>query len=196
MLNQYTVKILSRHSALNLDNPNYRFSELMTDITIAYEESTASNSGKSSTFSVIAPYGAVRGHYITQAAPGVNKSGTATLSISVGESISGKTINIAYSDSTSYSVTGPTDGTTLLNGKTATHRVAFLVLFGTLCQNSKGQYYISAGTGDLMDFTTLAHINGYVYCHNTDNTMINYSATISAFKQRIKQYPKHYLALN
>lgn len=181
-LNEQTVCLLKREAILNFNNSNYRFSDLMDEISVAYARNWFWNEKSVDMLStseepevkieVYRPFGPLRGSYFAKAATGTEKTyeGTKSVTIASGTEIYGITIEANLSKSVGYSIQGPADGTKLNNGKLATHRMAFGVLFGTMIKHTVTYphgsehifYYIKQETMDAVDYSTLISIGSTI----------------------------------
>lgn len=142
-INADTLAVIQKISTENLSDAAYRFSELMTEISLACARSgMAADAVPASmnvtitneTLVVHQPYGPIKGEKLMEVNTGTTStfSRTAKIGIAAGEEVIGVTVTTSYSADVSYSISGPSDGTKLPNGAGASHRIAIGVLFGTV----------------------------------------------------------------
>lgn len=208
-----TLALIKEESILNLENDSFRFAPLMDAISIAmlreqnHQTSTRTGNGYviiNETYTTVLSYQALKGHHIVDAPVGSSYtySDSTSVSISSGELIAGFKLTAETSKTVSYSVTGPTDGTTLSNGKIATHRTAIAVLFGSISRYefdivSNGvithatQYVITPGTEAALPYTFLTNIGLPTYADrpNATSWVISYENP-TAFYNAIESNPQ------
>lgn len=187
-----TLALIKEEAILNLENDSFRFAPLMDAISIAmlreqnHQTSTRAGNGYviiNETYTTVLSYQALKGRHIVDAPVGSSYtySDSTSVSISSGELIAGFKLTAETSKTVSYSVTGPTDGTTLSNGKIATHRTAIAVLFGSISRYefdivSNGvithatQYVITPGTEAALPYTFLTNIGLPTYADSPNAT--------------------------
>ena len=117
------------------------------------------------TYTTVVSYKALKGVHFLDVPTGstITRTYSGSISISAGELIQGVTITAGLSESVAYSVSGPADGTTLSNGKPATHRTAIGVLYGSV---SRYEYDVI-----LTDTGTVRHMTEYVITPNTKSAV-------------------------
>lgn len=208
-----TLALIKEEAILNLENDSFRFAPLMDAISIAmlreqnHQTSTRTGNGYviiNETYTTVLSYQALKGRHIVDAPVGSSYtySDSTSVTISSGELIAGFKLNAQTSKTVSYSVTGPTDGTTLSNGKIATHRTAIAVLFGSISRYefdivSNGvtthatQYVITPGTEAALSYTFLTNISIPTYANRPDatNWVISYENP-TAFYNAIESNPQ------
>lgn len=183
-----------------LYNPEYRFSELMTDIAVA---SASANDDETSPMSsasskIWKAYGPITGRFIASlpAATSATLSDSVTVTVPVnffpGFSISGsRSISVAYSFS------GPAQGAKLLNGMRATHNYACAIMFGTVMKDGS-RYYIEDMNGDA--FVSYAAVTSqgtlYVDAGAADCDSSGYWVSLNTFKEYLVTDPWMYLRGN
>lgn len=179
-LDEEAFRSLKRIAVLNLDNADYDFSGLIDAVAIACEEKCIINTydacaaARSTTTSVYREFGAVRGKHILDVPTGASQStsGTVKIEVASGETLYGVKLSESVSASVTYTINGPADGATLRNGREASHRTAFGVLYGTIMKQvyespRTGEiietYYVNQSSAYAVDYTTLTLIGMPTY---------------------------------
>ena len=190
-LNEENLTLLKREAIQNLNDPNYKFSDLMDAIAIACAGNRGSEIAQRSgdptvTITTYRPFGPLRGEFFMAAPIGTAKTEvkTGTVSISSGSDLYGIKIEANISKSVSYTCQGPADGTKLYNGQLATHRMAFGVLYGTIIKHIVSYpggsthvfYYVEQATMDVVDYTSNIQIGASVtYSDTLKGTTLRFS---------------------
>lgn len=211
-LNRYTLELLKAETVENLNDHRYRFAEMMDAISIAMlkqqnakkaASTYALYSVENETYTTVVSYQALKGKYIVDAPVGSTYvySDSVNVSIATGELIAGIKMTAQYTKSVSYSVTGPTDGTTLENGMIATHRTAIAVLLGSISRyeydivgiggtTHKTEYVITPGTETIRPYTFLTNIGIPTYANrpNASGWVVAYENP-TVFTNKVESEP-------
>ena len=164
-LNKDTLALLKQEAIQNLNDPNYKFSDLMDEIALACVENRCSKivpfpGDPAAEITVYRPFGPLCGEPFTPAPTGVTITETGTISIASGSDLYCAAIKANVSKSMPYTCQGPADRATLYNGQLATHRMPFGVLYGTIVKhviqypggNTQVLYYVEQATMDAADY--------------------------------------------
>lgn len=166
-LDKETLSLLRQEAISNLSDPDYKFADLMDKIALAYVGNRCSKivafpGDPAAEITVYRPFGPLYGECFTLIPTGVTGMDikTGTIFIASGSDLYGAAINAKVSKSVSYTCQGPADRTTLYNGQSATHRMAFGVLYGTIIKhtvqypggNTHVFYYVEQATMDAADY--------------------------------------------
>ena len=168
-----TLDIIKSVSSAHYNDPQYRFSDLLSAISIAvleknFEDLTSSQSSRAraSQFEVtnlevdsISPLAPLIGKIHKYAPVNATIEDSVTVGIEAGGTVGGVTITVGCSESTSYSITGPSANQTLHNGIKASHAAAFAVLFGQIQRVSYN--VLDRASGDTVQATTVQIVNAY-----------------------------------
>lgn len=211
-LNQDTLELIKAETVENLSNEDYCFAKLMDAISIAMLKQQNAKKAASTyalytvtneTYTTVVSYQALKGKYIVDAPVGSTYvySDSVNVSIATGELIAGIKITAQYTKSVSYSVTGPTDGTTLENGMIATHRTAIAVLLGSISRyeydivgiggtTHMTEYVITPGTETIRPYTFLTNIGIPTYANrpNASGWVVAYENP-TVFTNKVESEP-------
>lgn len=207
-LNEENLTLLKREAIQNLNDPNYKFSDLMDAIAIACAGNRGSEIAPLSgdptvTITVYRPFGPLRGAHFMVVPTGstITYNKTGTVSVASGSDLYGITIEANLSKSVDYSCSGPADGTKLYNGQLATHRIAFGVLYGTIVKHVVSYpggsthvfYYVEQATMDALSYTTNIQVGASVtYADTLKRTTLRFSNQNYLYSA-IKENPAQFL---
>ena len=158
-INDDSLEAVKQEAVTHLENPSFRFAELMDKIAVACAQGkiASENTGiapyterpikQNEVITVYKSFGPLKGKYINDAPVGSTStiSGTANIQIGTGEVVQNVAISGGGSVTLSYSLNGPADNTVLPNGVRATHRVAMGVLYGTILKHEYDWYFPDTG---------------------------------------------------
>lgn len=182
------LQLLKNAAIEHLDDPNYHFSELMTQLAVAFaqkriEQESSSNSNIQ--VQAVSNYGIITGMHLLDVPTGTTSTITnsATFSVAAGSTVLGVELSTSFSEEFSYSVSGPPDGATISDDIRVTHRTAFAVLYGTVVTYN-GMAYIETSTAEILDYTILASIGIPTYCSQASGAGTLYFSTPYDYHQR------------
>lgn len=130
-----------------------------------------------------------------------------TITIGSGTKIEAVTLNVGFSKSVSYTMSGPSNGTKLGNGMLATHNVAFGVIYGTLIHedydyvdNESGTRYhfsqniVDSNTASTTQYTVPAAFasSGVYIQHAVSAGTVRSFSNESAFHTKLAKNPTYF----
>ena len=173
IIDQETMERIKKVAIPNLGKVEYSFSELMNALAWARVEVENGSLGSTNAYvqyqtRASSDYGVLAGAHLMDVPVGSTLSVeySDAISLAAGSEVVGVTLDQGYSTSFSYSVSGPSDGTTFgtNNSYTANHRTAFAVLYGTVVWSLFRGYHIEESTATVVVYTMLSDVRIPTYC--------------------------------
>lgn len=173
IIDQETMQRIKKVAIPNLDNIEYSFDEFMSALAWARVEAESGSLSSASAYvqyqtRASSDYGVLAGAHLMDVPVGSTLSVeySDAISLAAGSEVDGVTLDQGYSTSFTYSVSGPSDGTTFgtNNNYTANHRTAFAVLYGTVVWSLFRGYHIEESTATVVVYTMLADVRIPTYC--------------------------------
>lgn len=216
-LDEETLELLKDVAIANLRNDQYRFSDLIGEISLACAQKRFENAAMTSKaeepkvkIENIGVFRAQGGKHLDNVATGmtaiVDKKGEVVLSAGMelaiphNGSIFHLTLTGSISESVTYSCEGPEDGATLHNGERASHRTVFGVLFGQAVKHTVTYpdgfthtfYYIAVDSRETDYFTTLTRIGTPTYADRL-NGITGIFSRQQEFYDKIEKDPNYFI---
>lgn len=200
--------VVKRGAALELNNPEHRFSDFVTEISnvraqqrIEREASRRWYSKQNVVDVSFRSYGPLEGEYIDAIASSTEVTEDSSFTFEIGKEIRGVTLGLGLSVGKSVSIMGPSPNDTLPNGYYVTHHIFMSVLFGTIRYTEYdlvtatgtthvSYYYIDEASTDIIEYGLRAAITDRVYVkHAASNVVLGYN-TLPHLKEAIVETPE------
>ncbi len=187
-----------------------RRSQLATELSMAKYEQTRVNPRVASYLgkTTVKSYGPIKGVVLDTIATGLTTSRTVKGSVGIkyGEVLNAITFSGSVSVTVQTVASGPADGTMLVNGKKATHRIVTGVLWGTVvkktyvdvdpwtgAQMGDPYYEYEVIDEDGVIYSHLAQISSPMYVERSSQNSCVTDTNFNKFKENLKKNPGNYI---
>lgn len=188
--------IVKRSAAIEICNPEYRFSEFVTEISNVRAqkriERVSNQRGHTIENLIDVPYrsyGPLKGEYIDAIAASISVTKSSSFSFDVGTEIRGIDLGLSFQAQRDVTIMGPNSTDKLPNGLSVTHHIFMSVLFGTIRYTEYdvvtpvgtthcAYYYIDEESDIIHEYALQAAITERVYvkCAASD-VVLGYNST-------------------
>lgn len=182
-----TADVIERINwAISIDdcNEEFDFSGLMSEIALLMNDDDR--------ITVYQEYGPLKGYFIKNVPTGGAFSESSAIEIRKGQNIADIQLNQGMELDCNCNGNGPSDGTLLADGRKATHKTYYKVLYGTILFSEDKGYFIDENTVCLVDKNLLSSVGIPSYAE-VGNQVLSFESPYE-LQVAIEEHPTDFIA--